>query len=64
MWRFLDAHFEDLLGALMLAVMVTVAFINVIVRYFTSFSFAWSEEITVNFCSARHAPSVKAATCA
>lgn len=49
MLRFLNAHFEELLGSLLLAVMATIAFVNVIVRYCTSFSFAWSEEMTVNF---------------
>lgn len=49
MLRFLNAHFEELLGSFLLAVMVTIAFLNVIVRYCTSFSFAWSEEITINF---------------
>lgn len=49
MLRFLDAHFEEILGAFLLAVMVTIAFLNVVVRYCTSFSFAWSEEMTVNF---------------
>lgn len=49
MLRFLNAHFEEILGSLLLAVMVTVAFVNVIVRYCTSFSFAWSEELTINF---------------
>ncbi|MBD5640913.1 MAG: TRAP transporter small permease [Desulfovibrio sp.] len=49
MFRFLDAHFEELLGSFLLAVMATVAFLNVIVRYCTSFSFAWTEELTVNF---------------
>ena len=36
MWRFLDERFEDILGAILLAVMATVAFINVVVRYCTS----------------------------
>lgn len=49
LWRFLDAHFEDVLGSILLAVMAAIAFINVIVRYCTSYSFAWSEELTVNF---------------
>ena len=49
MLRFLNAHFEEALGSILLAVMVTIAFLNVIVRYCTSFSFAWSEEMTVNF---------------
>lgn len=49
MWRFLDKRFEEVLGGFMLAVMVTVAFVNVIIRYCTSFSFAWTEELTINF---------------
>lgn len=44
-----EGSLEDVLGAILLAMMVTVAFVNVIVRYCTSFSFAWSEELTVNF---------------
>lgn len=49
MLRFLDARFEEILGSLLLAVMAVIAFVNVIVRYCTSFSFAWTEELTVNF---------------
>lgn len=49
MLRYLDAHFEEILGSILLAVMAAIAFLNVIVRYCTSFSFAWSEELTVNF---------------
>ena len=49
MWSFLDRKFEDILGSLMLAIMVSIAFINVIVRYCSSFSFAWTEELTINF---------------
>ena len=49
MWHFLDKHFEELLGSIMLAVMALIAFANVIVRYCTTFSLAWTEEITINF---------------
>lgn len=49
MWRFLNDYFEEILGSFLLAVMVTIAFVNVVVRYCTSFSFAWTEELTVNF---------------
>lgn len=49
MWRLLNARFEEILGSFLLAVMVTIAFLNVVVRYCTNFSFAWSEEMTVNF---------------
>lgn len=46
---FSSGKFEEVLGAILLAIMVTIAFLNVIVRYCTSFSFAWTEEITINF---------------
>ena len=49
MWSLLDKRFEDYLGSLLLAVMAAIAFINVVVRYCTSFSFAWTEELTINF---------------
>ena len=52
MWSFLNARFEELLGALLLAVMACISFINVIVRYCTNFSFSSSEELTVNLTSA------------
>lgn len=49
MLRFIASHFEEVLGSFLLALMATIAFVNVIVRYCTSFSFAWTEEMTVNF---------------
>lgn len=49
MLRFFDAHFEEIIGSVLLAIMAIIAFVNVFVRYCTVFSFAWSEEITVNF---------------
>ena len=49
MWNFLNARFEELLGALLLAVMACISFINVIMRYCTNLSFSSSEELTVNF---------------
>lgn len=48
MWKFIGNHFEEILGAVILACMALIAFLNVIVRYCSSFSFAWSEEITTN----------------
>jgi len=48
MLHLLDSRFEELLGALILAVMACISFVNVIVRYCTNFSFASSEELTVN----------------
>ena len=41
-------HFEEYLGAVLLAVMALVAFANVVVRYCTNLSFSVSEELTVN----------------
>lgn len=49
MLTFLNERFEEVLGAVLLAVMACVAFANVIVRYCTDFSFSYSEELTVNF---------------
>ncbi|MCQ2444418.1 MAG: TRAP transporter small permease [Mailhella sp.] len=49
MLRFLNSRLEEALGALMLAVMACISFINVVVRYCTNLSFAYTEELTVNF---------------
>ncbi len=49
MWKFLQEHLEEALGGILLAFMATIAFINVVVRYCSTFSFAWSEELTTNF---------------
>lgn len=49
MLRLLDSRLEEILGSVLLAFMVSIAFINVIVRYCSSFSFAWTEELTINF---------------
>ena len=38
---------EDVVGALALAAMALITFANVIARYFTNQSFAWTEEISV-----------------
>jgi TRAP-type C4-dicarboxylate transport system permease small subunit len=44
--RFFD-QFEEILGAGLLAVMAVLAFLNVLTRYFTQYSFAFTEEIEV-----------------
>lgn len=49
MIKFLFTRFEEIIGSLMLGVMTIVAFANVIVRYCTVYSFAWTEELTINF---------------
>jgi TRAP-type C4-dicarboxylate transport system permease small subunit len=41
-------HFEEILGAVILAVMVSVAFVNVVTRYAIIYPLAWTEEITVS----------------
>ena len=49
MWKFLQEHLEEVLGSVLLALMASIAFINVVVRYCSTFSFARSEELTTNF---------------
>lgn len=39
---------EDWVGAVAMALLAAITFANVIVRYFTSESFAWSEELSVS----------------
>ena len=48
MFRKICDHFEEILGALILAVMVSVAFVNVVTRYAIIYPLAWTEEITVS----------------
>lgn len=40
-------HLEEAGAAFLLAVMVSIAFVNVLTRYFISFSMAFTEELTV-----------------
>lgn len=44
--RFVN-RFEEIIGAGCLAVMVTIAFINVVTRYFLRYSMAFTEELTL-----------------
>ncbi|MCC8194088.1 MAG: TRAP transporter small permease [Deltaproteobacteria bacterium] len=41
-------HFEEALGALVMAVMVTLAFVNVVTRYVIVYPLAFTEEITIS----------------
>ncbi len=41
-------HFEEGVGAAAILLMVTIAFVNVVVRFLTNFSFAFTEEITIS----------------
>jgi len=42
---------EDWIGAAAMAVLATITFANVIARYFTDESFAWTEEISATSVS-------------
>lgn len=39
---------EDWIGAIAMAVLALITFLNVVVRYLTNQSFAWSEEISIS----------------
>ncbi|MDR2523081.1 MAG: TRAP transporter small permease [Synergistaceae bacterium] len=41
-------HFEEMLSAVILAVMVSIAFVNVVTRYFIVYPLAFTEEVTVS----------------
>lgn len=47
-WRWLDEHFEEAACAGMLLFMAVLAFLNILTRYLTNFSLAFSEEIEVS----------------
>jgi TRAP-type C4-dicarboxylate transport system permease small subunit len=47
-WRWLDENFEEAVCAGMLLFMATLAFVNILTRYLTNFSLAFSEEIEVS----------------
>lgn len=44
----LNRHFEEILGCLLLTVMAVVAFLNVAIRYLSTWSFAFTEEVVLN----------------
>lgn len=46
--RWFVDHFEEVMGAVILALMTSFAFLNVLTRYLVKYSFAPSEEIEVN----------------
>ncbi len=48
-FRWFIAHFEEVLCAIIFAIMAIVAFINVITRYLLKYSLAFTEELTVSF---------------
>ena len=41
-------HFEEALGAVVMAVMVTLSFVNVVTRYVIVYPLAFTEEITIS----------------
>jgi TRAP-type C4-dicarboxylate transport system permease small subunit len=48
LFRKICEHFEETVGAFILAVMLSVTFINVVTRYAIIYPLAWTEEITVS----------------
>lgn len=46
-WRRLGEHWEEAAGALLLAAMAVLAFVNVLTRYFIQYSLAFTEELEV-----------------
>jgi TRAP-type C4-dicarboxylate transport system permease small subunit len=46
--RWLDDNFEEAVCAVLLFFMASLAFLNILTRYFTNFSLAFSEEIEVS----------------
>ena len=47
--KYFISHFEEIMLFVILSVLVTLAFVNVITRYFIKYSLAFTEEIEVNF---------------
>ena len=47
------AHFEEIVGAVVLFIMVSITFVNVITRYVIVYPLSFTEEVTVNLCVAR-----------
>ena len=45
--KFFLNRFEEIIGVVYLGIMVTVAFVNVLTRYFFKYSMAFTEEITL-----------------
>ncbi len=46
--RWIAGHFEEMLGAFLLAVMAVLAFANVVTRYVFEYPLAFTEELEVN----------------
>lgn len=42
------AHFEEIVGAIVLFIMVTITFVNVVTRYVIVYPLSFTEEVTVN----------------
>ena len=48
-WRWFTAHFEEVLCAILFAIMGIIMFVNVISRYLLRYSLAFTEELVVSF---------------
>jgi TRAP-type C4-dicarboxylate transport system permease small subunit len=47
-WHWLDEHFEEAICSGLLLFMATLAFVNILTRYLTNFSLAFTEEVEVS----------------
>jgi TRAP-type C4-dicarboxylate transport system permease small subunit len=48
MLKLLNQRFEEILACLLLTVMAVIAFLNVVIRYLSTQSFAFTEEVVLN----------------
>ena len=47
MWAFLEKHFEELLAGILVMVMASMVFFQVVMRYLFSMPTSWSDEIAI-----------------
>ena len=47
MWAFLEKHFEELLAGILVMIMASMVFFQVIMRYLFSMPTSWSDEIAI-----------------
>jgi len=47
MWAFLEKHFEELLAGILVMIMASMVFFQVVMRYFFSMPTSWSDEIAI-----------------
>ena len=47
MWAFLEKHFEELLAGILVMIMASMVFFQVVMRYLFSMPTSWSDEIAI-----------------